>query len=129
MSHILPAEDLSHYVKDVTRRAVMVAFGTAAVTWLCRHGDLSVPAGVVFGSLVGIVRFRLRARNLMAFAATPGQGRRVLMRGRAVSYLLAAAALAVAFAWEGINTPAAVLSLFLVNLVVILTAHEPVQGP
>ena len=126
MSDTRPGEELTHYVKRVTRWTVLIALGVIAVALLWQQGDMAIPWGVLLGSFFGILKFRLRARNLLRFArAAEGQGRRVLMQGRAVSYLLAAVAIALAFACDRVNTWAVVLSLFLVNVIVIFTASQP----
>ena len=117
--------ELEVYVRDVTRRALWVAAGLGAASFAFTPGDPSLAWGVLLGSSFSIFRFRLRARDLMRFAVTTeSQGKRTLVKGGITAYLLAAVALSLAFVCDGVNTWAAVISLFLVNVIVIFTASQ-----
>lgn len=111
------------YVRDVTRRTAWLAAGlTLASLALCRSG-MSVALGIALGSAFSIVKFRRRAWGLAkAVNAPEGQQARILIRGRMESFLMAAVAVALAFSLDCVHNWAAVLGLFLANIVVVACA-------
>lgn len=117
--------ELEIYVRDVTRRALWIAAGLSAAGLAYTPRDPSLAWGVLLGSSFSIFRFRLRAKDLMRFAVTTeSHGKRTLVKGGITAYLLAAVALSLAFVCDGVNTWAAVFSLFLVNVIMIFTAAQ-----
>ena len=121
--------ELEVYVRAVTRQALWVAAGLCAASFAFTPRDPSLAWGVLLGSSFSIIRFRLRARDLMRLAVTTErQGKRTLVKGSITAYLLSAIAISLAFVCDGVSTWAAVASLFLVNVIVVLTASQSSVG-
>ncbi len=123
MSETCTAGEFERYVGGVMRRTACLAGGLALAA--LAFGQAGAPAawGLLLGAGFSLMRFWRRAQNLRRFADAPDdQGGAILLRGRMEAFLLAAFALALAFALPGVNWIAAAGGLFLTNVVVIATA-------
>ncbi len=110
------------YVREVTRRALWVSIALALGSLVWTQAGQPVALGIALGAACSIARFRRRAYYLIRFAnADDGEQKRILVRGRVESFLLAAVAIALAFSLEQVQNLAAFLSLFIVNVIVIVT--------
>lgn len=119
-------DEFARYVRRVTRWSLAIAVVLVLSSLLWLEGRTEVPVGIALGSAFSVLKFNRRVGHLLKFAhSADGREQALLVRGRFESYLLAAVALALAFAWDGADTLAAVLSLFLTNVVVVVTAWMP----
>jgi len=111
------ARDLQAFWRRSARLAQAAGLGGAAVLLLAAPDGPAAALGLLLGTAVGVLRFRVRYRSLAHLQAVGP-----LVRSRLIAYALSALALALAFGFPETFRPwSTVIGLLVMNASVVAT--------
>ena len=116
-------DDFKAYRWSVTWRSGAIGGVIALLAALIAPDNLPVAWGLLLGFAGSLLRFRLSAGSVMAFAdKSPSEAKGYMVRRRFGTYALTGAVLVLAFYREEINQWATAAGLFLTTVVICIDA-------